>query len=257
MGTSNMQAPHLTVTAVPSQRGSAPLVVAIDGPSGSGKSSVSREVASRLHLAYLDTGAMYRAATWWCLQRGVPLDDADAVAAEVMALPLVLGVDPDAAPRVQVGGVDVGAAIRRTEISAAVSAVATNLAVRAELGRLQRAAIAAEGEPTSFSRGRGVVAEGRDITTVIAPDAAVRVLLTASPAARLARRALDVHGSDSAAALHATRDQVLRRDRDDSTVVDFLVAADGVITVDSSDLDLEQTVQAILDVVARVSGRAS
>ena len=251
-----MQAPHLTVTAVPSQRGSAPLVVAIDGPSGSGKSSVSREVASRLHLAYLDTGAMYRAATWWCLQRGVSLGDAAAVAAEVMALPLVLGVDPDA-PSVRVGGLDVGAAIRRTEISAAVSAVATNLAVRAELGRLQRAAIAAEGEPTSFSRGRGVVAEGRDITTVIAPDAAVRVLLTASPQARLARRALDVHGTDSAAALHATRDQVLRRDRDDSTVVDFLVAADGVITVDSSDLDLEQTVQAILDVVARVSGRAS
>jgi len=233
-----------------------PLVVAIDGPSGSGKSSVSRCVASRLHLAYLDTGAMYRAATWWCLERGVALDDVVSVAAEVAALPLVMGVDPEA-PTVLVGGVDVGPAIRTTEISVAVSAVATNLAVRAELGRLQRAAIEAETAPGSFSSGRGVVAEGRDITTVIAPDATVRVLLTASEHARLSRRALDVHGTASAAAMLATRDQVLRRDRDDSTVVDFLVAADGVVTVDSSDLDFEQTVDAVLDVVARVSGRSA
>ncbi|HEY8717253.1 (d)CMP kinase [Pengzhenrongella sp.] len=232
-----------------------PLVVAIDGPSGSGKSTVSRQVAARLELAYLDTGAMYRAATWWCLERGVPLDDTDAVAAEVHALPLVMGVDP-AAPTVYVGGTDIGEAIRETRISAAVSAVATNLAARRELGRLQRAAIAAESSPSSFSGGRGIVAEGRDITTVVAPDADVRVLLTANETARLARRALEVHGTDDAAALHATRDQVLRRDADDSTVVQFHVAADGVVTVDSSELDLEQTVQAVLDVVVRV-GRAS
>ena len=232
----------------------APLVVAIDGPSGSGKSTVARLVAARLHLAYLDTGAMYRAATWWCLERGVALEDAAAVAVEVAALPLVMGLDPDA-PTVLVAGVDIGEAIRRTEISAAVSAVATNLAVRRELGRLQRAAIEAEAEPGSFSHGRGVVAEGRDITTVVAPDADVRVLLTASEHARLARRALDVHGTADAAAMHATRDEVLRRDADDSTVVQFHVAADGVVTVDSSSLDLEQTVRAVLDVVARVSGR--
>ncbi len=229
------------------------MVVAIDGPSGSGKSSVSRGVARALGLAYLDTGAMYRAATWWCLHRGVPLTDVAAVAEQVRGLPLEMGVDPER-PTVHVDGVDIGDAIRETAISAAVSAVATNLEVRAELGRLQRAAIEGSREPGSFSGGRGIVAEGRDITTVVAPDADVRVLLTASEDARLARRALDVHGSDDAAAVEATRDQVLRRDADDSTVVQFHVAADGVATVDSSHLDLDQTVQAVLDVVAQVTG---
>lgn len=232
------------------------IVVAIDGPSGSGKSSVSRMVAQRLGLAFLDTGAMYRAATWWCLEQGVPLTDTEAVAALVRELPLAVGVDP-AGPTVHVGGTDVGEAIRTTAISSAVSAVATNLEVRAELGRLQREAIAAERVPQSFSHGRGIVAEGRDITTVIAPDADVRILLTASEEARLARRAKEVHGSADADAVQATRDQVLRRDKDDSTVSTFHVAADGVVTVDSSDLDLEQTVQAVLDVVAQVSGRVA
>ena len=230
------------------------LVVAIDGPSGSGKSSVSRRAAQRLGLAYLDTGAMYRAATWWCLQQGTALDDTAAVTAEVARMPLVMGVDP-AAPTVHVGSVDVGAAIRTPEISAQVSAVATNLDVRAELGRLQREAIAAESRRGSFSDGRGVVAEGRDITTVIAPDADVRLLLTASEEARLARRALEVHGTKDDDAIAATRDGVLRRDADDSTVVEFRTAADGVVTIDSSDLDLEQTVEAVLEVVARVAGR--
>ena len=228
------------------------LVVAIDGPSGSGKSTVSRRVAERLGLAYLDTGAMYRAATWWALHRGVPLADGDAVAALVRAMPLVMGVDPRD-PGVHVDGHDVREAIRDTAISSAVSAVATNLQVRAELGRRQREEIAAQAVPSSFSGGRGVVAEGRDITTVIAPDADVRLLLTASEEARLARRAREVHGSDDAAAVAATRDQVVRRDADDSTVSQFLVASDGVVTVDSSELDLDQTVQAVLDVVARVA----
>jgi len=232
------------------------LVIAIDGPSGSGKSSVSREVATRLGLAYLDTGATYRAATWWCLHEGVPLTDRAAVAALVRGFPLEIGLDP-AAPSVRVDGIDVDAAIRETAISSAVSAVATNLEVRAELGRLQREAIAAERVPSSFSGGRGVVAEGRDITTVIAPDADVRILLTASEEARLARRALDVHGTDDAAAVRATRDQVLRRDADDSTVAAFHVASDGVATVDSSELDFEQTVQAVLDVVTEMTGRRS
>ncbi|QCB93526.1 (d)CMP kinase [Cellulomonas shaoxiangyii] len=224
-------------------------VVAVDGPSGSGKSSVSKEVARRLGLAYLDTGAMYRAATWWCLDQGVPLADARAVADAVRGLPLEMGVDPDD-PTVRVGGTDVTADIRETRISAAVSAVATNLDARAELGRRQRAAIDAE-RTAGWSGGRGVVAEGRDITTVVAPDADVRVLLTASEEARLARRARELHGTADAAAVAATRDQVVRRDADDSTVVQFQVAADGVVTVDSSHLDLPGTVQAVLDVVQR------
>jgi len=248
-----MEAGEVSVPAQGTTRTPRPVVVAIDGPSGSGKSTVSRVVAERLGLAYLDTGAMYRAATWWALHRGVPLTDSAAVAALVHDMPLVMGVDPRS-PGVHVDGVDVGEVIRDTAISAAVSAVATNLEVRAELGRRQRAEIAAQGASSSFSGGRGVVAEGRDITTVIAPDADVRLLLIASEEARLARRAREVHGSADAAAVAATRDQVVRRDADDSTVAQFLVAADGVVTVDSSELDLEQTVRAVLDVVARATG---
>jgi CMP/dCMP kinase len=214
------------------------IVVAIDGPSGSGKSSVARGVASRLGLRFVDTGAMYRALTWWALSLGVDLTDTDRVAALARELPLRLGTDP-ADPHVYVDGNDVGDAIRLPEISAAVSAVATNLGVREELVRRQRA-LAAEG---------GVVVEGRDITTVVAPDAPVRVLLTASEAARLARRAREVHGSDDEAALEATRDEVVRRDADDSTVATFTVAADGVTVVDSSHLTLEETIEAVLTLV--------
>lgn len=229
------------------------VVVAIDGPSGSGKSSVSRAVARRLGLAYLDTGAMYRAATVWCLDRGDDLTDQHAVAHAVRVMPLVMGLDP-AAPGVELDGRDVAEAIRTTEVTAAVSAVATNLDVRSELRRRQRRVIEAEREG-GFSVGRGIVAEGRDITTVVAPDADARILLIASEEARLRRRSLEVHGAADATAVEATKDQVLRRDRDDATVSQFHVAADGVVTVDSSDLDFDQTVAAVLDVVAQVTGR--
>jgi cytidylate kinase len=214
------------------------IVVAIDGPSGSGKSTVARGVAARLGLRYVDTGAMYRALTWWAISLDVDLAETDRVASLARELPLQLGTDP-ADPHVFVDGNDIGDAIRLPEISAAVSAVATNLGVREELVRRQRA-FAAEG---------GVVIEGRDITTVVAPDAPVRVLLTASEATRLARRALEVHGSDDEAALEATRDQVVRRDADDSTVATFTVAADGVTVVDSSHLTPDETIEAVLTLV--------
>ena len=222
----------------------APLTIAIDGPSGSGKSSVSRAVASRLGVGYLDTGAMYRALTWWCLEQGLDLDDTDAVAAAARDLPLEIGTDPEA-PTVSVGGTDVSEAIRTTRVSTAVSAVATNLEVRAVLQQLQRDLMARTGE-----RRGGVVAEGRDITTVVAPDARVRVLLTASEEARLRRRSAELHGAVDDAAVEATRDQVVRRDRDDSTVSTFHEAAEGVVLVDTSDLDFDESVEAVLDVVA-------
>ena len=221
-----------------------PLMIAIDGPSGSGKSSVSRAVAAALGVGYLDTGAMYRAVTWWCLDQGVDLTDGQAVAEAAGRVPLEMGTDPSA-PSVSVAGVDVGAAIRTTEISSVVSLVATNLAVRAELRRRQRELMSAIAQRTG-----GVVAEGRDITTVVAPDAEVRILLTASEEARLRRRSAELHGEASAAAIEATRDQVVRRDRDDSTVSTFHEAADGVVLLDTSDLDFEASVQAVLDVVA-------
>ena len=223
------------------------LVVAIDGPSGSGKSSVSRAVARELGVGYLDTGAMYRAVTWWCLDRGIALDDERAVSAAAQALPLEIGSDPSA-PSVVVGGVDVVEAIRETRISAAVSQVATNLGVRAILRLRQRALIAETAEQTG-----GCVVEGRDITTVVAPDADVRILLTASEEARLARRATELHGEADAQAMAATHDQVVRRDRDDSTVSQFTSAADGVVTVDTSHLDFEGSVGAVLEVVRDVA----
>ena len=211
------------------------MLIAIDGPSGSGKSTVARAVAARLGLRYLDTGAMYRALTWWALERGIDLGDAEEVAQAARDLPVVMGTDP-AAPSVSVDGTDVTAEIRETRISEAVSAVATNLEVRAEMVRRQQTLVA-DG---------GWVAEGRDITTVVAPDADVRVLLLAREEERLARRARDVHGAADETAVAATRDQVVRRDAQDATVAAFTEAAAGVAVIDSSDLTVEQTVDAVL-----------
>jgi cytidylate kinase len=227
-----------------------PLTVAIDGPSGSGKSSVSRAVATRLGVAYLDTGAMYRALTWWCLEQGVDLHDQDAVARAASRLPLTMGTDPRATS-VRVGGEVVDEAIRTTRISESVSAVATNLAVRDELRRRQRDIMA-----DCVKRVGGVVAEGRDITTVVAPDADVRVLLVASEEARLARRARELHGHAEAEAVAATHAQIVHRDRRDSTVSDFMEAAEGVTTVDTSELDFDESVQAVLDVIDSTVSRA-
>jgi cytidylate kinase len=220
-----------------------PLVIAIDGPSGVGKSSASRAVALRLGLAYLDTGAMFRALTWWCLQQGVDLEDQPAVARAAKDLPLVMGTDPTS-PSVQVGGVPIDGAIRETMISESVSKVAINLQVRDELRNRQRVLIA-ECVKTSG----GVVAEGRDITTVVAPEADVRILLSASQEARLGRRAKELHGEAGRASVSATRDQIVRRDRDDSTVSEFMHAAPGVTVVDTSHLDFKQSVEALLDVI--------
>lgn len=213
------------------------LVIAIDGPSGSGKSSVSKAVARKLGAAYLDTGAMYRAITYSVLADGTDLSDANAIAQAVRDAKLSISVEPDA-ELVQIGGEDVTAAIREPRISEQVSTVATNLDARAELVRRQQQIIA---ENTR------IVAEGRDITTVVAPDADARILLTASEEARLRRRGLQLGGTQNESQL-AT--QVLARDAKDSTVVNFTQAADGVMTVDSSDLDFEQTIDAVLDAIS-------
>ena len=226
------------------------VVVAIDGPSGSGKSTVSRRVASRLGLAYLDTGAMYRAAAWWCEHEGVDLEDSEAVTRAVESMPLTMGVNPEA-PGVVCGSEDIASAIRDPHIAAIVSKVATNLDVRAELARLQREIIHSEaaGLHRAFSAGAGVVAEGRDITTVIAPDADVRLLITASEEARLARRAADLEAAGKHIDAAALRDQVVRRDQDDSAVSQFLTAPEGVTLVDTSDMDLPETVEHVIALI--------
>lgn len=219
------------------------LVVAVDGPSGSGKSSVSKEAARRLGAAYLDTGAMYRAVTWHCLDAGTDLTDAAAVASAVRAADLSISTDPDV-DEVLIHGTDVTLAIREPFVSEAVSAVATNLEARGELVRRQRELIAGHGR---------IVAEGRDITTVVAPDADARILLTASEEARLRRRGIQLGGTQSSEQLHR---QVLARDARDSTVTNFTTAADGVVTLDSSELDFEQTVRAVLEIVQGLPERA-
>ena len=226
------------------------IVVAIDGPSGSGKSTVSKQVASRLGLAYLDTGAMYRAAAWWCEHEGVDLEDSEAVTRAVETMPLTMGVNPEA-PGVVCGSEDIASAIRDPHIAAIVSKVATNLDVRAELARLQREIIHSEaaGLHRAFSAGAGVVAEGRDITTVIAPDADVRLLITASEEARLARRAADLEAAGKHIDAAALRDQVVRRDQDDSAVSQFLTAPEGVTLVDTSDMDLPETVEHVIALI--------
>lgn len=214
------------------------LVVAIDGPSGSGKSTVARRVASSFGLRYLDTGAMYRALTWWVLEQRVDLADAGRVAELARRLPLVMGTDP-AEPSVHVAEQDVSTAIRTTRITSAVSTVAANPGVRAEMRRRQRAVVE-EG---------GVVVEGRDITTVVAPDAPVRVLLTAHADTRLARRARERHGADDEHSLARTRDEVVRRDAQDAAVSEFLEAAEGVTVVDSSQLTIDETAAAVVALV--------
>ena len=223
----------------------APLVVAVDGPSGSGKSSVSKAVARRLGAAYLDTGAMYRAVAWHCLHEGVDLADAEAVAAAAVAMDLDQSTDPDV-EAVRVGGTDVTEAIRGPEVTDTVSTVAVVIPVREELHRRQRAAIAAAGR---------MVAEGRDITTVVAPDAHARVLLTASEAVRTARRSGQLAAAGQtgvdAGTLHR---QVAGRDARDATVSTFDRPADGVALVDSTELDFEQTVAAVLAAVEDQAG---
>lgn len=223
----------------------APLVVAVDGPSGSGKSSVSKAVARRLGAAYLDTGAMYRAVAWHCLNEGVDLADAEAVAAAAVAMDLDQSTDPDV-EAVLVGGTDVTEAIRGPEVTDTVSTVAVVIPVREELHRRQRAVIAAAGR---------MVAEGRDITTVVAPDAHARVLLTASEAVRTARRSGQLAAAGEtgvdAGTLHR---QVAGRDARDATVSTFDRPADGVALVDSTELDFEQTVAAVLAAVEDQAG---
>ncbi|MDO5677105.1 MAG: (d)CMP kinase [Propionibacteriaceae bacterium] len=210
------------------------MLIAIDGPSGSGKSTTAKLLARRLGLGYLDTGAMYRAATTEYLRRYPEGASADDVATLVEEAELVCDTTPDA-PCFSINGHDVTEEIREPRVSASVSILATNLEVRRLLTAMMRDIIA--------QHERDIVVEGRDITTVVAPDADVRVLLIADPDARVARRAAEVEGRATAAEV---TDQVLRRDRDDSTVSNFTDAAEGVTVIDSTFLSPDEVVDAII-----------
>jgi cytidylate kinase len=214
-----------------------PIVVAVDGPAGSGKSSVSKAVAERLGFAYLDTGAAYRALAWYVLHCSLDPTDSQAVIDSLDGFHYRIGTDPGDY-HVVVDGHDVTTVIREPNITSAVAPIAQTPEVRAFLNALFRTIIARTDR-------RGIVVEGRDITTVVAPDAPVRILLTADEQVRMARRSAELTSQSAA----AVGEQLRSRDRADSRVVDFMNAADGVTTVDSTDLDFEQTVGAVVRVI--------
>ena len=202
----------------------ADFIVAIDGPAGSGKSSVSIEVARRLGFGYLDTGAGYRAFALW-----------KSLNPDSGSFPYEIATDPDAVS-VHLDGQDVSEEIRTERVASLVSSYAQLPEIRSLQRTDARARIQSCPEP-------GIVVEGRDITTVVAPDAQVRVLLTASEQVRLRRRGLE--GTESA-------ENLVSRDQKDSKVARFMDAAEGVTVIDTSDLDFEQSVQAVLAEIARI-----
>jgi CMP/dCMP kinase len=211
--------------------GGTKLVVAVDGPSGAGKSSASRGAARALGLRYLDTGSMYRALTWWLLGRGVNTSDADAVGGLAAEPVIEVGTDPHA-PWTRVNGTDVSIAIRTHEVTSAVSAVARVPRVRAHLIAQQRDIIASAS---------GIVAEGRDIGTVVAPGAQVKVYLTADSDARADRRATEANWSAG-----STQVEQDRRDRLDAAQS---AKADDAVLIDSTRLDLQQ----VIDIIVRLA----
>ncbi|ROR91167.1 (d)CMP kinase [Nocardioides aurantiacus] len=211
------------------------VVVAMDGPSGSGKSSTSRAVAHRLGLRYLDTGAQFRALTAAVLDAGADLEDPDAIAAAAATTRVESGTDPQH-PTITVDGVDVAARIRTQEVTDHVSAVASVPQVRQRLLDLQRAIIG-DG---------GIVVEGRDIGSVVAPDAEVKLYLTADPAARAQRRTAE----NGAADVDATRADLLRRDSIDSgRATAPAVAPDGAVHLDTTPYTLDEVVEQVIALV--------
>jgi CMP/dCMP kinase len=204
------------------------LVIAIDGPSGSGKSSASRGAATALGLRYLDTGATYRALTWWLLEHGTDVTDPAAVAARVLDARIEVGTDPEQ-PWTRVDGTDVSQAIRTREVTGAVSAVASVPEVRAHLIAMQRDIIDRTGR---------IVAEGRDIGTVVAPEADVKVFLTAGAAARAVRRAAQANWSQA-----VTRTEQDRRDSLDAAQSG---KASDAVEIDSTALSLDEVINMIV-----------
>ena len=219
------------MTAVPADV----TVVAIDGPAGAGKSTVGRAVAERLGLDYLDTGAMYRAVTFAALRRGT--DPADEAEMGELARSVDLRVEPSgASSTVVVDGVDATIEIRGREVTSAVSVVAANSLVRAELVRRQREWVAA--------RGGGVV-EGRDIGSVVFPDATLKLYVTASPRIRAERRVAEIGGD-----VDEVEASIIARDRTDASRADSpLTEVSDAVLVDTSDMSIDDVVERILGLV--------
>ncbi len=224
-----------------------PLVVAVDGPGGSGKSTVARALARRLGLRYLDTGAMYRAVTWLALQRRLDIEDAEGLAQLAERAVLSVGTDPDA-PGIAIDGKDVSSEIRSRPVTSAVSAVSAVDALRRRLVEQQRAIIAADRT--------GIVVEGRDIGTAVAPDALLKVYLTASTAVRARRRSAEI-GEAGDDAVAQTMAELGRRDALDSIrATSPLTQAPDALAVDSSDLSVDSVVDLIVSELSERVGPA-
>lgn len=220
-------------------------MIAVDGPAGSGKSSVCRGVAQRLGFRYLDTGAMYRAMTWAMLNAGIDVEDPEAVARAAQDVVIVSGTDPQA-PTIHVGQVDVAAPIRGDDVTGAVSAVSAVPSVRERLVALQRQYVA-----QSRAAQQGIIVEGRDITTVVLPDADLKVFITADPAVRASRRArqdaeLGKQSVDVAATESALR---LRDAKDSSRAASPLAQADDAVVLDTTQMTLDEVLDAFVDLV--------
>ena len=216
-------------------------VIAVDGPAGSGKSSVCRGVAARLGLRYLDTGAMYRAMTWAMLDAGVDIDDPAAVAEAADGVEIVSGTDPTG-PTIHVGTVDVEGPIRGDAVTGAVSAVSAVPKVRERLVAIQRGEVSA-----AVAAGTGIVVEGRDITTVVLPNADLKIFVTADPAVRATRRAAqDAELGKATVDVQQTEAALRERDaKDSSRETSPLAQAADAIVVDTSDLSLEQVIDRV------------
>lgn len=227
-------------------------VVAVDGPSGSGKSSVSRGVARALGLRYLDTGAMYRAMTWAALRAGIDLRDADAVAEVATTTTLGWSTDPDES-QITVDGLDVSRAIREEAVTSTVSVVAAEPRTRAVLVELQRQAVR-----EARDAGRGIVVEGRDIGSVVLPDADLKVWLVADAEVRAARRAaedlaagrIDVTGGTPAVDVGTVAEELARRDAYDAArAASPTTQAPDAVVVDATDLGLSEVIDSVVALV--------
>ena len=212
--------------------------LALDGPAGSGKSSVSRAVAQRLGWVMLDTGAMYRAITWAVLQSEIDLEDHAAVAQQALSTKVVITTDPEHF-LITANGEDVTRAIRSPEVTAAVSAVSAVPEVRELLVQLQRDAVT----NSEF----GIVIEGRDIGTVVLPDSKLKVFLTATPEARAQRRSLEVNPLADKEMIAQTQEELHQRDAKDSgrEHSPLKPAVDSQV-LDTSDLTLDEVVDELV-----------
>ena len=228
------------------QGSSGALVVAIDGPSGSGKSTVARGVAAALDLRYLDTGAMYRAVTWKVLNDSVPLDDPAAIADIATGVDLHISTDPTPA-RVSVGDTDVSKEIRSADVTAAVSAVSAVGAVRSAMVARQRALIGTG----------GIVVEGRDIGTTVAPDADVKVFLTADEQVRAERRGAEIAGGQvDPEVLAATSAALRRRDAADAgRAASPLNQAPDATVIDATSLSADAVIARVVEMAKAVTAR--